>query len=134
VDRYLRLRAASKKLNHILLKEISRQAYDDIAEALGFLRDGVLTETHPAEPGTDEHYLLNRYLHAQYRVLIVESAAPGAGIACRDLLHNKEDLFVMDLGLSRSDPEGRAFATRTVPLGEYWMTTGAGLDAGAVTA
>ena len=34
----------------------------------------------------------------------------------------------MDLGLSRSVSGADAvFASRTVPLGEYWITTGAGL-------
>jgi len=69
-------------------------------------------ETHPAQPGTDEHYLLNAYLHAKYRV---GGAVRGArrGIDCRDILNN-EDVFVMDLGLSRSAPAGGAPATRTI--------------------
>jgi hypothetical protein len=156
VDRYLRLRAASMRLNSSLLKAISSQAHHEIGEALGFLKDGVLVfqsedmvsvmsdcclydwyedgqnvvqryaETRPAQPGTDEHYLLNAYLHAKYRVLEVRSAAPGAGLDCEDIL-TKEDVFVMDLGLSRSASKGGALATRTIPLGEYWMTSGAGL-------
>jgi len=58
---------------------------------------------------------------------MAESTVPGAGLYCRDFLNN-EDLFVMDLALSRSLPSGEAaLATRTIPLGEYSMTSGAGL-------
>src|ERR1019366_9340655 len=85
------------------------------------------SETHPAQPGTEEQYLLSAYLHAKYRLLVVQSAVMGAGLHCQDVLNN-EELFLMDLGLSQSAKGGNAaLATRTIPLGEYWMTTGAGL-------
>jgi hypothetical protein len=84
-------------------------------------------EAHPATPGTDESYLLNAYTQAKYRVLTAQSAVPDAGVHCRDVLSG-EELFLMDLGLSRSLGSGEAaFATRTIPLGEYCMTGGAGL-------
>lgn len=51
---------------------------------------------------------------------------PGKGIDCQDVLNN-EAVFVMDTGLSRSPTGGTLIATRTVPLGPYWMTGGAGL-------
>jgi hypothetical protein len=57
--------------------------------------------SHSAQPGTDERYLLNAYLRAEYRVLRVESVVPGAGVDCTDILQY-EKLFVMDVGLSRS--------------------------------
>ena len=61
------------------------------------------------------------------RVLVVQSAAPKAGLYCHDVL-NQEESFLMDLGLSRTLRNGdAALATRTIPLGEYWMTSGAGL-------
>ncbi len=75
-------------------------------------------ETHPAEPGTDESYLLSAGLQAKYRVLVVQSVVPGAGVQCRDIL-NGEDLFLMDVAISRSVTVDRlAYATRTIPLGE----------------
>ncbi|HXB74506.1 MAG TPA: hypothetical protein VNY05_40095 [Candidatus Acidoferrales bacterium] len=160
VDRYLRLRVAGMRMNSKLLKAVPKQAYHEIGEALGFLKDGVLVfqsedmtgvlsecclydwyedgknvvqryaETHPAQPGTEEHYMLDAYLHARYRVLQVQSLVPGAGIDCRDTLNN-EDLFVMDVAFSRSAEQGYALATRTIPLGEYWITTGAALPMGS---
>jgi len=164
VERYRRLRALSTELNHRIIKTIPRQTFYDVGEAIGVLHRGVLefdsedmtsvlmdcclydwleegknvvqrySETHPAKPGTDERYLLDAYLQAKYRMLVVQSAVPGAGIHCRDLLHN-EELFVMDVGLSQTAKNpGATLATRTIPLGEYWMTGGAGLPITSKTA
>lgn len=144
-------------LNHRVIKTIPRQAYDEIGDALGIRRNGVLVfdseditsvmmdcclydwyengknlvqryaETHPATPGTDESYLLQACLRAKYRILVAQSAVPGAGLRCQDVL-NGEELFLMDLALSQGVPSvNAALATRTIPLGEYWMTGGAGL-------
>ena len=163
VERYLRLRALSRELGARMIKTIPRQAYQEIGAAIGILRNGVLVfdsedmtgvmadcclydwfengknlvqryaETHLAEPGTDGGYLLTAWSQAKYRVLAVQSAVPDAGIHCRDVL-NGEELFVMDLALSRSfQHHGAALATRTIPLGEFWMTGGAGLPINADT-
>ena len=157
VERYLSFRALSRELNHRIIKTIPRKAYDEIGDALGIRRNGVLVfdsedmtsvmmdcclydwyengknlvqryaETHPATPGTDESYLLQAYLRAQYRILVAQSVVAGAGLQCRDVLYGVE-LFLMDLAFSQSFPCGTAtLATRTIPLGEFWMTGGAGL-------
>jgi hypothetical protein len=130
---------------------------EEIANALGIMRKGVLvydTEDvmavhtdcclhdwirdgrnlitkysldHPASPGTDEEFLLRAHQQAQFRILIPESVAPGAGLKCADGLSD-DRLFLMDLALSNSVQIGQSLmATRTVPLDGYWMTTGAGL-------
>ena len=157
VERYRRFRALSLDLGHRIIKTIPRQAYDEVGDAIGILHNGVLvfdsedmtgvmmdcclydwfedgknlvqrySETHPARPGTDESYLLNAYLQAKYRVLVVQSTVPDAGLHCHDVLHN-EEVFLMDVAFSRSVRSGGiALATRTIPLGEYWMTSGAAL-------
>lgn len=157
VERYRSLRALSMELNHRILKTIPRQALDEIGDALGIRRHGVLifdsedmtsvmtdcclydwyengknlvqryAEAHPATPGTNESYLLQACLHARYRILMVQSAVPGAGVHCQDVLNGGE-LFLMDLAMSQNVPSVHAaLATRTIPLGEYWMTGGAGL-------
>jgi hypothetical protein len=46
-----------------------------------------------------------------------------------DLLSG-EELFIMDIGLSQI-PHQVAYATRTIPLGQFWMTGGAGLPTGS---
>jgi len=143
-------------LNHRMIKTVPREAYDQIGDAIGIRHRGILvfdtldmtsvlmdcclydwykdgknlvqrySETHPAKPGTDESYLLNACVQAKYRVLIVQSTVSGAGVHCHDALNN-EDLFVMDLALSRTLTGNAALATRTIPLGDYSMTSGAGL-------
>src|ERR1039457_3144403 len=132
-ERYRTLRALSMGLNHRIIKTIPRQAYDEIGDALGIRRNGILVfdsqdmtsvmmdcclydwfengknpvqryaETHPAPPGTDESYLLQAFLQAKYRILMVQSAVPGAGIHCKDALNGGE-LFVMDLAMSQRLP------------------------------
>lgn len=79
------------------------------------------------ENPTDESYLLKACLQAKYRILVALSAVPGAGLHRQDVLNGGE-LFLMDLAMSQNVPKGNAaLATRTIPLGEYWMTGGAGL-------
>src|SRR5258708_9110403 len=157
VERYRRLRSLQMDLNRSLIKTVPRHALDEVGDALGILHNGVLeidnadmssvvmdcclydwfeggknlvqryAESHPAKPGTDETFLLSACVQAKYRVLMAESTVPGAGLYCRDFLNN-EDLFVMDLALSRSLPSGEAaLATRTIPLREDSLTSGAGL-------
>jgi len=164
VKRYRNLRTLAMDLNHRIIKTIPRRAFDDIGRALGILRKGVLvfetedmssvlmdcclydwfqngknvvqrySEQYPMDPGTDDRFLLDAYLRAKYRVLIGLSAVSGAGLHCRDLLNN-EQLFLMDVGLSRGAANpGVALATRTLPLGDYWITTGAALPINSDTA
>jgi hypothetical protein len=156
VERYRRLRALSSDLSAKIVETMPQRALEEIGEALGMLHNGVLVldsmdvgsvvmdcclydwfedgknlvqryaETHPAPPGTEESYLLDGYLHAEYRIVVARSVVPDAGIACDDVLNGGE-LFIMDRAFSRSLTSGVALATRTIPLGECWMTGGAGL-------
>ncbi|HXB74507.1 MAG TPA: hypothetical protein VNY05_40100, partial [Candidatus Acidoferrales bacterium] len=68
-------------------------------------------ETHPAQPGTDQHFVFNALLDAKYRVLKVRSLVPGAGAHCEDIMYN-ENLFVMDVGMSLNPVAGWVLATR----------------------
>jgi hypothetical protein len=159
VDRYCRFRALSTELNSRMVKTIPRHTYEEVGDAIGIRHNGVLVfdsedmtgvmmdcclhdwfedgknlvqryaETHPAAPGTDESYLLSAYTQAIYRIVVTQFSVPDAGVHCHDVLNN-QDLFLMDLAMSRSlgsgdAARGTALATRTIPFGEYWMTTGA---------
>jgi len=157
VERYRNLRALSMDLHHRMLNTVPRQAYEEIGDAIGVRRNGILVfdtedmsavmadcclydwyrdgrnlvqrypEAHRAEPGTDEDYILRACAQARYRILVVQSAVLGAGLYCEDIL-NDDRLFLMDLAFSRTLAGApTAIATRTVPLGDYWMTTGAAL-------
>ncbi|HWZ43856.1 MAG TPA: SEC-C metal-binding domain-containing protein [Candidatus Saccharimonadales bacterium] len=85
------------------------------------------SESHHVEPGTEEHELLRAYLQAEYRIIVPQSRVPGAGAHFTDLLSGGP-LFIMDTGFG-DNPLAVAFATRIIPLGEFWMTGGAGLPA-----
>ena len=157
VDRYRRLRAASRALNEKLVNTIPHEAYEDIGTALGIMRNGVLVfdneaessvmadcclfewyengenlvqryaKAHHANLSVDERYLLDAFQRAEYRILSAQSVVRGAGLRFRDVL-TEEDLFVMDTAMSHGeDARGAVLATRTIPLGEYWMTGGAGV-------
>ena len=160
VEHYKRLRRLAKDLNHKIVQTVPREAMLEIGEALGILRDGTLVfdtenepdilmecclydwirneknivktyaEEHPPVPGTEEGQLLQAYLQAKYRVVMPRSCVKGTGVHVVDLL-SPEQFFLMDVGISES-PLGIAYATRTIPLGEYWMTGGAGLPTGQV--
>ena len=84
-------------------------------------------ETQSRETGSDEDFLLQAYLKAQYRIVRPQAELPGAGVSVRDALSG-EQLFIMDVGLSESGLDDRMhFATRTIPLETYSMTGGAAL-------
>jgi hypothetical protein len=160
VERYRRFRALGTQLSHRIVKTIPDRAYEEVGDAIGIRRNGILVfdsedmpgvlmdcclfdwfedgknlvrryaEAHPAGPGSDESYLLNAYAQAKYRILVTQSSVPDAGVYCTDTINEKEDLFLMDLALSRSlgssdAARGMTLATRTIPLGEYCMTNGA---------
>ena len=159
VDRYQRLRGRARDLNSRIVKTVPREAIQQVAEALGRLHQGVLVfdsvdesnvlmdcclfdwiragknliekylENHPPAPGSTEHELLEAYLQAKYRVAVPQSRVPGAGAYFLDLLSG-EELFIMDIGLSQI-PTQLAYATRTIPLGRFWMTGGAVLPTGS---
>src|SRR5580704_9027316 len=146
VERYRHFRALSRVVCGGVVKAIPRRAYDEIGEAIGILRDGVLVfdtedmisvmtdccvfdwfengknlmqqyaETHPAKRGTDGAYLLDVYSRARYAIVIIDSAVPDAGVYCYDVL-NQEDLFIMDRSISQSLSKGAVIATRIIPLG-----------------
>ena len=159
VERYQRLRGLARDLNSRIVKTIPREAIQQVAEAIGRLQGGVLVldsedesnvlmdcclfdwiregknlvekyaENHPPAPGTAEHELLEAYLQAKYRIVVPQSRVQGAGAYFVDLLSG-EELFIMDIGLSQI-PIQVAYATRTIPLGQFWMTGGAGLPTGS---
>ena len=181
VERYLHLRAVSVEITTKIIKTIPGRALDEIGDALGIMRDGVLVfesmdmsnvlldcclydwfeggrnvvqryaDEHPAKPGTDEEFLLNAFRKAKFSLLVPQSAVPGAGIHCLEALNLKKagslpgdseqvrggagrefnkrtEMFLMDVSLSRTvDCTQVALATRTIPLGEFWMSGGGAL-------
>ena len=157
VERYKELRAASRVLSHQILQTLPRQALSEIGKAIGVLHHGGLVfdsedmmsvlmdcclydwvdagknvvhryaETHTPPPGTDAHVLLQAYLRAKYRLLVPKTVLRGAGISVADAFSG-EEFFLMDISLSQSTLSREVLlATRTIPLGDYWITGGAPL-------
>jgi len=157
VDEYRRFRALLMEMNHKMIKILPKQAYDDIGDAIGIRHQDTLifdsedmisvlmdcciydwfengknivqryAEAYPARPGTAENEVLQACLQAKYAILIAESAVPGAGMYCRDIL-NGGNLFLMDVSMSHTPVAGRAaLATRILPVNQYWITGGASL-------
>jgi hypothetical protein len=88
-------------------------------------------EAHPPTPGTDEHLLLQAYCRAKYRLLVPKAISRAAVTYWFDALSG-ETIALMDVHLSKSIAGGieGLLATRTAPLGGYWITTGAPLPVG----
>jgi hypothetical protein len=116
VNRYQHLRAQMRILNRKMIKTIPKQAYDDIGDAIGIRRNGVIVletedescvltdaclfdwlddgknvvehywEKQAAGLEAEDGYLLKACLGDEYRILTIESFVPGAGVYCRDLL------------------------------------------------
>lgn len=157
IERYRRLRAISLELNHRIIKTIPRKAVLETGNAIGVEHDGQLffdsedassvlmdcclydwieddrnlvqrfAEAQMGALSADEDFLLQRYLRARYRVVRPQAVAPGAGVSGCDVLSG-EQLFIMDVGLSRSRLDDRTYvATRTIPLDGCSMTGGAAL-------
>lgn len=164
VERYQQLRAQSRQIVSRIVKTIPRAAIQEIGKALGIEHKGTLVletedvssvlmdcclhdwieqgknlvqkyvEGHPSDPQTDEHFLLQAYCKARFRILHPTATLPGAGVYCVDALSGMT-LFLMDVAFSQSLEIGQLLlATRTILLGGYWMTSGAALPIDRTTA
>lgn len=157
IERYRRLRTVCKSLNHKVIETLPRDAILETGRQLGIVRGRTIMldsedvssvvmdcclhdliqdgknamerylETHSSLASPDERELLEAFRQAKYRIMFPLSRVEGAGVYCKDLF-TQEELFVMDIAMSRN-PVNLAYATRTIPLGEFWMTGGAGLPA-----
>jgi len=85
-------------------------------------------EAHPPVHGTDEHLLLGAFCRAKHRLLMHRGISRGAVTYWSDVF-SRESIALMDINLSQTMARGfqGLLAARTVPLGDYWMTTGAAL-------
>lgn len=151
---YKRLRKGAPGLTSAIVKCLSKLAIMDSAKKLG-LRKGktlILENLHemdvfmdyciysyrkggknaiqryidrcdPAEE-SDEWILLRAMLHSHYSIFQVRAIERGKGLTLFDLLCG-EDILLFDVGLSNTATQGMMFAGRILPLGAYYMTSGA---------
>ena len=68
----------------------------------------------PPRRDSDEMFLLNAMLSADYSVFRVDEVEPGVGVIVEDLLHAGSHTLV-DISLASMPVEGLALATRAVP-------------------
>lgn len=159
IERYRRLRTVSKYLNDKVIKTLPKDAVLETGRRLGILQGRALAlgshdemnvvmdcclhdlmqdgknamewylENHSSLASPDERELLEAFRLAQYRIVFPLSRVEGAGVYFKDLF-TQDELFVMDIGMSQNSLN-IAYATRTIPLGAFWMTGGAGLPAGS---
>lgn len=156
VERYRRLRIVSKHLHRNVIETLPQDAILRTGRRLGIARGRALTldsdaisvvmdtclhdvirngknafetyqENYSSLVSPDERELLEAYRLARYRIVFPLSRVEGAGVYLKDLF-TQEELFVMDIAMSRNSVN-LAYATRTIPLGTFWMTGGAGLPA-----
>ena len=151
---YKRLRQAVPKLTSAIVKCLSKPAIMDCAKMLGLrkgkdliLRDmqemdvfmdyciysyrrggknaiqRYVEEFAPPE-ASDDRILLKAMLLSHYSIFQVRDFERGRGITLFDLLRS-ENLLLLDVGLSSSVIRGMMFAGRVLPLGDYYITSGA---------
>jgi hypothetical protein len=156
---YRRLRQVGRDLNSRLLEHTSKAVLQAAGKRLGILRAGILvfpTEEHgavladyiihdcreggknavdrylaasPPAPGTPEEVLLRAMRDARFSIFQVREILPGFGVRARDCLDGDE-ILLADFGFSQTASEGVLIAARVLPIGSFWMTTGAALPVG----
>ncbi len=151
---YCALKQTRLELNTRLVKELSGQTIRKGGRKLGLLDHGVLyfeTEDESnvlmefcihdcrevgrnavdrllGRPGVGgaERKLLESMRRAWFSLFRICRAVPGVGVETTDLLQ-EQDVFIVDLNFSRTAIPGLVLATRIVPVGDDYMTTGAAL-------
>lgn len=96
------------------------------------LRDGKseaerCAQAPPFEVTDDEMFLLTAMAASRFMVYEIVSLVEGIGYIASDILSQTKDIFVADTLFSQSGRTGILFASRLFPVGEFFMSTGAGL-------
>jgi hypothetical protein len=152
--RYRRLREISQAHHHAILKFTSPDLVMRQARRLGLFQGKMLVledmdelhyacdlaiHTAPAPgrsraidryansvklvPGSDEAIVLDAMRSARFSLLAIERRHETAGVIATDLVRNAE-IWLIDLGLESSVPDGAAMATRLFTPDKFSMTTG----------
>lgn len=154
--RYRRLRDISQRHNSAIQKFVSRDALLQQARRLGLARGRTLIldhideltyafdlAIHTAQPGRsraidryaqslgalsdpDEALMLDAMRGARFSLLRIERRHPVVGLVATDLCRRTE-LWLIDVGLESSIPDGAMMATRLYAPEGFSMTAGANL-------
>jgi hypothetical protein len=153
LGRYRHLREISKRHNSAVLKFLSKDAVLQHARRLGLTQGKTLVLDDPDElnyafdlaihtaptdrsraidryarsarlaPGSDEALMLDAMCHARFAVLGIVRRHETAGLIVNDLFRERE-LWLVDIGLESSVPDGSVFATRIYQPEAFAMTGG----------
>lgn len=154
---YKVLRKAMPPLHDVLIKQMSKKNLDAAAKRLKMLDGNKFLIQCPEEitifidhalysarlngdktliencrnsnrfnPQSPEGRLLAAMTRPRFTIIKLETVHPGVGCEIVDLLYCESRLLV-DVGISISMEEGTLMLTRILDMGEYVMTTGAGL-------
>ena len=156
LSRYMRLRAAGRKLNSKLTERLTKDVLHEGGKKLGILQRGTLVFNSEDEtcvlmdyciydvrcqgrntveqylidsapdPASDEMASLRAMQQAAYSLFLVESVMPGFGVTVRDVLSNKT-ILIVDVGFGDTGQPGLVFASRLLFHEGFAMTTGAAL-------
>ncbi len=153
LTRYRHLRDISKQLHSEALNFLSKDAILHQARRLGLTQGKTLVlddlgeldfafdlaiHTAPMDrsraieryaksarlaPGSDEALVLDAMCHARFAVVGVVRRHEAAGLIVNDLFRERE-LWLVDIGLESSIPEGAVLATRLYQPETFFMTAG----------
>lgn len=154
LQRYKLFRSVGIKLNGTLVKELPKAAIAESGKKLGILkRNTLLLETEdelsvlmdyciyhyrrngvntvsryltlfpPAEDSL-EMELLQAMRQAHYSLFQVKAANAGKGLMLWDMMRDN-DIFLLDLNLSRTVQPGYLIAGHVLPMEGYYMSSGA---------
>ncbi|MGQ0686070.1 hypothetical protein [Bradyrhizobium sp.] len=153
--RYRTLREISRRINDELTRLVSDDAILREARKLGLAHGKTLVlddmeemnyvldlAIHTAAPprsraidryarsarfaaGSDEALMLDAMQESRFSVLLIDGRHEIAGLVASDLLHGAQKIWLMDVGLESSMPEGAVLATRLYMPGHFAMTAGA---------
>jgi hypothetical protein len=153
LGRYRHLREISKRHHSEALKFLSQDAILHQARRLGLTHGKTLVLDDPEElnyafdlaihtapmdrsraidryarsaqlaPGSDEALVLDAMCHARFAVVSVVRRHEAAGLIVNDLFRQRE-LWLVDIGLETSFPDGSVLATRLFQPETFSMTAG----------
>jgi hypothetical protein len=151
--RYRQLREISKRHHHEILKHISHDTILHQARRLGLARGRTVIlddmeemdfvfdlAIHTAPPGrsraidryarsarlaapSDEALVLEAMRAARFSILVIERRHEAAGLVATDLIR-QDTVWLVDLGLESSMPDGATIATRLYTPDRFAMTAG----------
>jgi hypothetical protein len=153
LSRYRRLRAISRRRNSNMMPFVSRDAILQNARRLGLAHgktlildsedeltfaldlaiyttpsgrtraiDRYARSVQPA-PGSDEARMLQAMCNSRFAIAALERQHEAAGLIVTDLIRGGE-LWLVDIGLEQSMPDGSVLATRVYLLDDFAMTAG----------